>query len=273
MKAYASSFNNLGMPDDYAAHATDCQRQGYHAYKIHPYYAWDPATRQPTLPKPPPVDWDIEICRAVRGAVGDDMVLMFDPWGAYHGYADALRVGHETERLDFSWYEHPMPEYRVEQYVKLADELSIPICSPEIAEGGDLHRADWILRRASDVSRIDVLRGGITGAMKMAHLRGVRLALRTPRERHPATSRSSAPPAMTSASTTGGLSAPVPVWTTTPPRPTSQRPVTRWAATASSPCPEAPASATTSAGTSSTTTAYPREPTSRRSPPCSPLHR
>ena len=27
-----------------------------------------------------------------------------------------------------------MPEYRVEPYVKLADELSIPICSPEIAD-------------------------------------------------------------------------------------------------------------------------------------------
>ena len=39
---------------------------GLPRYKIHPYFAWDPATRQPTVPKPPPVDWDIEICRAVR---------------------------------------------------------------------------------------------------------------------------------------------------------------------------------------------------------------
>jgi L-alanine-DL-glutamate epimerase-like enolase superfamily enzyme len=168
VKAYASSFNNLGMPDDYAAHAADCQRQGYSAYKIHPYFAWDPATRQPTLPKPAAVDWDIEICRAVRQAVGDDLVLMFDPWGAYD-YPEALRVGRELERIDFYWYEHPMPEYRTERYVTLADELRIPICSPEIAEGGIYTRADWILRRASDISRIDVLRGGITGAMKMAH--------------------------------------------------------------------------------------------------------
>ena len=29
VKAYASSFNNLGLPDDYAAHTADCQRQGY----------------------------------------------------------------------------------------------------------------------------------------------------------------------------------------------------------------------------------------------------
>ena len=61
-----------------------------------------------------------------------------------------------------------MPEYRIEPYVRLAEELRIPICSPEIAEGGLYTRAEWILRRASDISRIDVLRGGITGAMKTA---------------------------------------------------------------------------------------------------------
>lgn len=168
VKAYASSFNNLGLPDDYAAHAVDCQRAGYPAYKIHPYFAWDPATRRPTLPKPAPVDWDIKICHAVRDAVGDDMVLLFDPWGAYYNYRDALRVGHELEQLRFYWYEHPMPEHRVESYVRLAAALAIPICSPEIAEGGILTRADWIARHATDICRIDVLRGGITGAMKMA---------------------------------------------------------------------------------------------------------
>jgi len=165
--AYASSFNNLGTPDEYAAHAAACRRDGYRAYKIHPYFAFDPATRLPAFPKPAPVDWDIEICRAVRGAVGDDMVLMFDPWGAY-GYDEALRVGRELERLGFYWYEHPMPEHHIEAYVRLAAELSIPICSPEIAEGGIYTRANWILRHASDITRIDVLRGGITGAMKMA---------------------------------------------------------------------------------------------------------
>ncbi|MGZ4690633.1 MAG: enolase C-terminal domain-like protein [Acidimicrobiia bacterium] len=167
VKAYASSFNNLGMPEDYAAHAVACRNDGYRAYKIHPYFAWDPSTRQPALPKPAAVEWDLAICQAVREAVGEDMTLMFDPWGAYN-FADALRVGRELERLGFYWYEHPMREHQIESFAKLAAELDIPICSPEIAEGGIFTRADWILRRASDISRIDVLRGGITGAMKMA---------------------------------------------------------------------------------------------------------
>jgi len=124
VKAYASSFNNLGMPEEYATHAADCKRRGYRGYKIHSHYFWNPATRQPAPPRPSHIDWDIETCRAVRAAVGDDMVLMYDPWGTYHTYADALRVGRELERLGFYWYEHPMPEHRVESYVKLADELS-----------------------------------------------------------------------------------------------------------------------------------------------------
>ena len=170
IRAYASTYPNVGSPEDYAAHVLECRRQGYPAYKIHPHYFWDPATGQAAPGRPSHVDWDLRTCRAVREAVGDGMTLMYDPWGTYHAYADAVRVGRELERLGFYWYEHPMPEYRVETYVRLAEELEIPICSPEIAEGSLYTRAEWILRRASDISRIDVLRGGITGAMKTAAL-------------------------------------------------------------------------------------------------------
>ena len=45
---------------------------------------------------------------------------------------EAIKVGRELEKLNFYWYEHPMPEYRVESYVRLSRELSIPILSPEI---------------------------------------------------------------------------------------------------------------------------------------------
>ncbi|HWE61343.1 MAG TPA: enolase C-terminal domain-like protein [Chloroflexota bacterium] len=166
--AYASTYPNMGSPEDYAEHAAACQRQGYRAYKIHPYYYWHPATGEAVPGRPSHIAWDIEVCRAVRARVGDQMVLMFDPWGTYHVYEDALAVGRELERLNFHWYEHPMPEHRIEPYVRLARELTIPICSPEIVEGMLFSRADWIQRGASDISRIDVLRGGITGARKMA---------------------------------------------------------------------------------------------------------
>jgi L-alanine-DL-glutamate epimerase-like enolase superfamily enzyme len=168
VKAYASTFPNMGPPEVYAEHAAACQTQGYRAYKIHPYYFWDPATGKPDPGRPSHVEWDIRACRAVREAVGSDMVLMYDPWGTYRTYEEAVQVGRVLEELGFYWYEHPMPEYRVEAYVRLCRELSIPILGPEIAAGSIFTRADWILRGASDMSRIDVLRGGITGCHKMA---------------------------------------------------------------------------------------------------------
>src|SRR5262249_53362859 len=81
VKAYASTYPNVGSPEQYAEHALDCQRAGYLAYKIHPHYFWDPATRSATPGRPSNVDWDIETCRLVRQAVGPDYTLMYDPWG------------------------------------------------------------------------------------------------------------------------------------------------------------------------------------------------
>ena len=168
VKAYASTYPNIGQPRAYAEHALACKQEGYLAYKIHPHYFWDPKTETPTPGRPSNIAEDIETCHLVREAVGDDMVLMYDPWGTYHTLEEAIKVGRELEKLNFYWYEHPMPEYRVESYVRLCRELSIPVLSPEIAAGGVFTRAEWILRGASDMSRIDVVRGGITGARKAA---------------------------------------------------------------------------------------------------------
>jgi L-alanine-DL-glutamate epimerase-like enolase superfamily enzyme len=168
VKAYASTFPNMGSVDDYAQHALDCKRQGYTHYKIHPYYFWDPVKQVADPGRPSHIAQDIEVCQAVRAAVGDDMVLSFDPWGTYRTYEEAYKVGRALEKLDFYWYEHPMPEYRVSSYEKLARELEIPILSPEIAAGSLYTRAEWIKRGASDMTRIDVLRGGITGVKKLA---------------------------------------------------------------------------------------------------------
>ena len=170
VKAYASTYLNMGTIDNYVELAIQCKNRGYKHFKIHPYYFWDPVTKQPDPGRPSHIEQDIEICRAVRSNVGDDMVLSFDPWGTYRTYEEALLVGRELEKLNFYWYEHPMSEYRVAAYIKLCRELDIPILSPEIAEGSIYTRADWILRGASDMSRIDVLRGGITGVKKMVSI-------------------------------------------------------------------------------------------------------
>lgn len=168
VKAYASTYPNIGKPEVYAEHALACKAEGYQAYKIHPHYFWNPDTGLPTNGRPSNIRADIETVNLVREAVGPDMVLMYDVWGTYHTIEETIKVGRELEKLDFYWFEHPMPEYRVESYVRLCRELSIPILAPEIAAGGVFTRAEWILRGASDMSRMDVRRGGITGCRKTA---------------------------------------------------------------------------------------------------------
>lgn len=168
VKAYASTYPNIGQPRDYAEHALACQAQGYTAYKIHPHYFWTPETGQPSPGRPSNIRADIETIHLVREAVGPEMVLMYDVWGTYHTLEETIKVGRELEKCDFYWFEHPMPEYRVESYVRLCRELSIPILAPEIAAGGVFTRAEWILRGASDMSRMDVRRGGLTGCRKTA---------------------------------------------------------------------------------------------------------
>ena len=50
---------------------------------------------------------DLEVCRAVRKAAGDDMILMHDPVGLYDR-KQAQMVGRELEKLNFFVWEFPL---------------------------------------------------------------------------------------------------------------------------------------------------------------------
>ena len=93
VKAYASTYPSVGRPEEYAVHALQCKEQGYRAYKIHPYYGMAQGQTEAAPQHRSWVEMDIAACRLIREAVGDDMVLMFDPYGTYHNYEEALWVG------------------------------------------------------------------------------------------------------------------------------------------------------------------------------------
>jgi len=152
--AYASSAV-LGSKEEYAAEATKFKSEGWTAYKIHP----------PTDP-----DVDIEICRAVRRAVGDDYTLMLDSTWAYQ-YPEALRVGRAVEDQRYHWYEDPLADDDLYNYVKLKQQLHIPIMATEYSPGGFTAYAPWLTAQATDFLRGDVaVKGGITALVKAAHL-------------------------------------------------------------------------------------------------------
>ena len=166
--AYASTMcgdeleGGLNTPQAYADFAIKCMERGYPAFKLH--------TWMPPISWAPDPKMDVAACRAVREAVGPDVHLMLD---CYHNYTreEALWIGRQLEKLDFHWLEEPMDEYNVSSYVWLCEQLDIPVVGPETADGHIYTRAEWIVRKASDISRVGVFDvGGITPALKIVHL-------------------------------------------------------------------------------------------------------
>jgi len=154
LPAYASS-QALDSAEAYIDQAREYLERGVAAYKIHPPHPW----RE-----------DIRVCEAVRAALGDDHVLMLDATWAYD-YPTALKVGRAIERLGFHWYEDPLKELDIYNYVKLRQKLDVPILATELPFGSFADYAIWITERATDFLRGDVaFKGGITTMIKTAHL-------------------------------------------------------------------------------------------------------
>lgn len=154
LPAYASSAH-METIEEYLRAVDDIRERGFTAYKIHPM---GQAAR------------DVELCRAVRERVGPGFPLMLDPGGVY-SRDEAIRVGRVLEELDFLWYEEPLRDYDLAGYAELCRALDIPVQVAEVVPGHAYLAAEYILRGAGDHLRSDVYwKGGITGAMKMAHL-------------------------------------------------------------------------------------------------------
>jgi len=152
--AYASSVM-LPSKEAYAEEARAYKAAGWAAYKIH-------APTDPGL--------DIEVCKAVREALGDNYVLMLDSTWSYE-YPDAVRVGKAIQDLGYYWFEDPLVEDDVYNYVKLKQQLSIPILATEHPPYGVTGYVPWLVNMATDYLRGDVaIKGGISTMIKTAHL-------------------------------------------------------------------------------------------------------
>jgi L-alanine-DL-glutamate epimerase-like enolase superfamily enzyme len=95
---------------------------------------------------------------------------MLDSTWSY-GYTDALRVGRAIEEMGYYWYEDPMSDEDIYNYVKLREKLDIPIMATEFPAGGLETYPIWLTERATDYLRGDIPnKGGLTTMLKTAHL-------------------------------------------------------------------------------------------------------
>ncbi|TCK24421.1 mandelate racemase/muconate lactonizing enzyme family protein [Pseudonocardia endophytica] len=139
-------------PGDLVAEAVPLVEQGYRALKL----------RVGDRP-----DRDLERVRAVRDAVGDDVVLLTD---ANTGYdlADVRAVTPELERLDVGWLEEPFPAHDHRSYAAAARLTRIPLAA------GENHYTRFEFHRLVEDGVLSVLQpdlskaGGVTEVARIA---------------------------------------------------------------------------------------------------------
>ena len=107
----------------YAEQALHYQSTGWHAYKIHPPQRWRD---------------DIKVCEAVGRRSATTTTIMLDSTWSYR-YEEALRVGRAIQEMGYYWYEDPLAEDDIYNYVKLRQKLDIPILATEYPIGGLIH--------------------------------------------------------------------------------------------------------------------------------------
>ncbi|TDE11149.1 enolase C-terminal domain-like protein [Jiangella asiatica] len=152
--AYASTAT-YGDVAEYLDVADQCLELGYRAIKLH---AWGDVHR------------DVELCTRLRDHVGAGVELMYDGSAGFD-LPDAVRLGRALSELDYLWYEEPMREFSVTAYRRLAEAVDVPLMVAETSDGAHMNTADFIAAGAAQFVRTSArLRGGITGAMRTAHL-------------------------------------------------------------------------------------------------------
>jgi len=164
LPAYASTYHGdraggLDSPKAYADFAVECKELGFTGFKIHGWLDGD-------------IPGEIETIRATRDSVGDDMALMIDPACALPTFADALRVGQACDEANFFWIEDPFPDggKSFHAHQLLRDKVRTPVLMSEYIRGLHL-KTEAAISKSTDLLRVDAYQdGGITGALKLAHV-------------------------------------------------------------------------------------------------------
>jgi L-alanine-DL-glutamate epimerase-like enolase superfamily enzyme len=154
LPAYASTVTYSSI-EEYLDVADQCLERGFTAIKLH---AWGDVRR------------DAQLATRLREHVGDDVELMYDGSAGFD-LPDAVRLGRVLGDLGFRWYEEPMREFNLTSHKWLSERVDIPLLVGETSDGAHFNTADFIQSGCATYVRTSAaLKGGITGALRIAHL-------------------------------------------------------------------------------------------------------
>lgn len=152
--AYAST-TTFATVEEFLDVADQCLELGYPAIKLH---AWGDARA------------DAELCQRLRAHVGNDVELMYDGSAGFD-LTDAVYLGRALSEARYRWYEEPMREFSVTAYRWLSERVDVPLLVGETSDGSHLNTADFVASGCAAAVRTSANhRGGMTGAMRIAHL-------------------------------------------------------------------------------------------------------
>lgn len=161
VKAYVSTAEHK-TPKEQAKMARRYLEEGFKAIKLRCH-------------RPDP-QMDLEVVKAVRGEVGDEMEIMVDVnqgrshLPPYWTHRDALKMARELEKLDVVWLEEPLPQEDLDGLAALSATVDIYIAGAE-SEWGLTRFKEILEKKAFDVINPDVRgSGGITEVRKIAAL-------------------------------------------------------------------------------------------------------
>ena len=96
------------------------------------------------------VEYDAQLIRDIRRAVGDRVTLMIDANHAYNA-TDALALARRVEDLEIGWFEEPVPPEDLRGYCEVRNGTTIPI------SGGEAEFTRYGFARLLDARAVDIV--------------------------------------------------------------------------------------------------------------------
>lgn len=161
VRLYASSgcrYDWHARPEQLIEECLGYVREGFTACKVRigTEWSWDGVT----------ADRFLGLMRDLRSAVGSRVDLMVDG-NQRLTEAQALEIAQELERLEFVWFEEPIPQADVDGYARLSCSVSLPITGGEQFTTVEQFRP-YLEKKAYRIVQPDAGICGITSLMRIA---------------------------------------------------------------------------------------------------------
>ncbi|HBZ1364737.1 TPA: mandelate racemase/muconate lactonizing enzyme family protein [Klebsiella pneumoniae] len=115
------------------------------------------------------VEEDYNVTRAIREAIGPDIMLMVDANHAYDAVA-AIQLARRIEQFDISWFEEPVPPEDLDGYIRVKAATTIPLA------GGECEFTRYGFKNVLTAGTMDIIQpdicaaGGLTECKKISDM-------------------------------------------------------------------------------------------------------